>query len=434
LARIFLPFGEKFTEEEFKRNLLESEKSRATILLLIFIFAWVAYFLLFFVFEPGFSKVFKESNTALWLLLILSLLILYEFGLRLFFKNLIKKKLTPPPPMRFGNALVETSIPAILILIVANTLNPFYVLNGPAPFAFFIFIILSTLRLDFSISFFTGLVAATEFILLHLYFTQTSIDPTLGHLSDNLSASAKSILLFISGLAAGFVTSQIKKRIIQSIKSIEERDKVMNHFGQQVSQEVANELLNIKSEFAAQKRKVTVMFLDIRDFSVIVEDKDPEEIVKFQNQIFSFMAEIISKHNGIINQFLGDGFMATFGAPVTYPNDSQNAVNAAFNIVSEINKKTFLGALPEIRAGIGIHTGVAITGNIGSSVRKQYSVTGSVVILATRIEQLNKVYNSRILISEEVYNEIEENKEKFKQLGEVTVKGSEEPLNLYQFI
>jgi adenylate cyclase len=433
MVKFFSSFGENFTEGEFNRSLLESEKSRATILLWIFIFLWIAYFLLLFVFRLDSVTVFKDSDAALWLTVILTLLIIYESGLRLFFLNLIRRKITPPRQMRFGNAFVETSIPTVMIIIISQSINPFFVLHGPAPFAYFFFIILSALRLDFHLCVFTGFVATAEFAGVSLYYTLTAVDPTIGYLSNYLSLFAKSLFMLISGFAAGYVTIQIKKRIESSIATVEERNRVMNLFGQQVSVEVANELMNIKTENAAQRRKVSVMFLDIRNFSLMVEDKDPSEIVKFQNLVFSFMAEIITEHNGIINQFLGDGFMATFGAPVTYGNDSQNAVNAALRIQEVMKEKADSGIIPPVKAGIGIHTGVVVTGNVGSSVRKKYSVTGSVVILATRIEQITKLYDTSILLSEEVYKELSENCDKFELLGEVSVKGREEPLNLYMF-
>jgi adenylate cyclase len=431
LINLLETFGERFSEDELKRSMLESEKSRATFLLWIFVFIWIAYLLLFFVLKLPSVDIFKDTGTALWLSIILTFLVVYESGLRTLYSNLIRKKITPPEQMRYVNAFVETSIPTVMIIIVSEAINPFFVLNGPAPFAYFFFIILAALRLDFYLCFFTGFVAAAEFAAISVYYTHTVIDPTIGYLSNYLSVAAKSLFLLISGLAAGYVTILIRKRIESSIEMIEEKNKIMNLFGQQVSVEVANELMNIKTEFAAQRRKVCVMFLDIRDFSLMVEDKDPAEIVKFQNLVFSFMTSIVTEHKGIINQFLGDGFMATFGAPVTYNNDCQNAVNAAIKILDEMNSRIKAGSIPRIKAGIGIHTGIAVTGNVGSSIRKQYSVTGSVVILATRIEQLTKVYNSPLLISEEVYKELTENINRFELLGEVTVKGKEEPLNLY---
>jgi adenylate cyclase len=431
--RTYLKTDDLYTEEEFKRNLLESEKSRATILLSLFIFMLVAYLLLIFLFRPEYIIIFKTHGAAIWLIVIIVMLIIYESGLRILFSFFIRKGIAPPVIMRYINAFVETSIPTVIILIISGSINPFFVIHGPAPFAYFFFIVLSALRLDFFLCTFTGLVAAAEFALVSYYYNETAVDPTTGYLSNYLVLAAKSLILFFSGLAAGFVTMQIRRRLIDSIETVEERNRVMNVFGQQVSMEVANELLNIKSEYAAQKKKVCIMFLDIRDFSLMVEDKDPVEIVKFQNLLFSFMAEIVTKHKGIINQFLGDGFMATFGAPLSYNNDCQNAVNSAFEIIEELEARIARGSIPDIKAGIGLHTGIAVTGNVGSSVRKQYSVTGSVVIMATRIEQLNKVYNSSILISEEVFISLNNHKEKFALLGEVTVKGREEPLTLYKF-
>jgi adenylate cyclase len=101
--------------------------------------------------QPEYSEIFREGSSDVWLIIIL-ILVVYETGLRLFFKKLIKKRVSPPQ-MRYINAFVETSIPAVLILVVSRSINPFYVLNGPAPFAFFIFIILATLRLDFYLCF-----------------------------------------------------------------------------------------------------------------------------------------------------------------------------------------------------------------------------------------------------------------------------------------
>ncbi len=432
MVKLFSPFGDQFSEKEFRRNLLESEKNRASILMIIFISLSVMYSLLMYIQVPAFSIIFGKRDLAIRLLFVLLFLAAYEAVLRLFFKQLISRKITPPLMMRYVNAFIETSIPAVLVLVVSESLNSFYVLHGPAPFGFFIFIILSVLRLDFYLCLFTGLLAAAEYAALAGYFTYMYTDPTGGFLSNSLNVLTKSLLLAISGLAAGFVTTQVKKRTLTSIKTMEEQIRVKNLFGQQVSQEVANELMSIKTEFAAQRKKVCVMFLDIRDFSLMVEDKDPEEIVKFQNVIFSFMAEIVSKNNGIINQFLGDGFLATFGAPLSFEHDCRNAVNAAAEILDEISRNSS-DLVSGLKAGIGLHAGVVIAGNVGSPERKQYSVTGSVVILASRIEQLNKTYNTRMLISKEVYSELDNFKDNFELIGDVFVKGQEEPVTLYKF-
>jgi len=146
------------------------------------------------------------------------------------------------------------------------------------------------------------------------------------------------------------------------------------------------------------------------------------------------MIDIISKHHGIINQFLGDGFMATFGAPVSSGNDSQNAVSASIEIVSLLNKKCESGEIPKTKVGIGLHSGYIVTGNVGTAERKQYSITGNTVILASRIEQLNKRFNSELLISRDVLENLDQNELKTKNLGAVNLKGRAEPMEIIRLI
>jgi class 3 adenylate cyclase len=227
---------------------------------------------------------------------------------------------------------------------------------------------------------------------------------------------------------------------------IENREKVLSMFGQQVSREIVDELLAESSESkkvldelspdifesTSRRKYVCVMFLDIRDFTALVEKKEPEEIISYQNDVFGFMIEIINKHHGVINQFLGDGYMATFGAPASWGNDCQNAVNAAVEIVKMVNEKSESGEIPTTRIGIGLHAGNVVTGNVGTSLRKQYSITGNTVILASRIEQLNKKFNSQLLISEEVLNNIKEDGISPESLGSVEVKGREKPIHIYK--
>ena len=203
-------------------------------------------------------------------------------------------------------------------------------------------------------------------------------------------------------------------------------------FGQQVSKEIVDELLSEKESTESKRKFVCIMFLDIRGFTPFSEKREPEEIIKYQNDVFGFMIEIITKNHGIINQFLGDGYMATFGAPVSKGNDCLNAINAATEIIKTVNEKSNSGEIIKTRIGIGLHAGFVVAGNVGTSTRKQYSITGSTVILASRVEQLNKVYDAQLLISEEVLNEIDKSAIEFEFIGPVEVKGRENPINIYK--
>nr|NQU93740.1 tetratricopeptide repeat protein [Bacteroidota bacterium] len=215
---------------------------------------------------------------------------------------------------------------------------------------------------------------------------------------------------------------------------IENKKRAISLFGQQVSREVALELLSDSFTSGSKKLFACIMFLDIRDFTLYAEDKEPSEIIQFQNDVFGFMIDTISKHHGIINQFLGDGFMATFGAPASSGNDCQNAVNASLEIVELLKKKCKSGEVPLTKIGIGLHAGNIVTGNVGTTERKQYSITGNTVILASRIEQLNKKFNSEILISKEVLEQLEEYDLKTKILEPVNVKGRAAPMEIVRLV
>lgn len=176
------------------------------------------------------------------------------------------------------------------------------------------------------------------------------------------------------------------------------------------------------------------MFLDIRNFTPFVEKHTPEEVVTYLNNLFSFMIDSVQRYDGVINQFLGDGFMATFGAPVSKGNIAQKAVLASAEIIERVRQENTAGNIPTTTIGIGLHYGEAVIGNIGSSVRKQYSITGNVVIIASRIEQLNKLWHSQLIISEEVFNEIDAKvKSMFVPQKPAKIKGINRPVLLYIF-
>jgi adenylate cyclase len=167
------------------------------------------------------------------------------------------------------------------------------------------------------------------------------------------------------------------------------------------------------------------MFLDIRGFTSFSERRDPGDVVSYLNTLFDFMVETVNRHQGIINKFLGDGFMAVFGAPLPDAEASRHAVDAAREILSQLESLNAAGRIPPTRIGIGLHSGKAVTGTVGSAQRKEYTIIGDVVNVASRIEQLNKQFDAQLLISEEVWNAVGEGHEIPVRLGPVHVKGHE---------
>ena len=152
----------------------------------------------------------------------------------------------------------------------------------------------------------------------------------------------------------------------------------------------------------------------------------------FQNIVFSNLIDILEENNGIVLQMLGDGLMALFGAPTVKPDHALDAVNASFSILDAIQKLANEGKIPKIRIGIGLNSGNIIAGNLGNEKRKAYSITGKNVIIAARIESLNKQFKSQFLISESVYEAIPSESFQVKDLGQTSLKGIEKPVNIYQ--
>ena len=378
---------------------------------------------------------FLTPAVFLYIFVLIALLLCYELALRHLIGRWLRRGKSVPAALRYLNAFVETSVPSILILLVSREINPLYVLQSPLSFLYAVFIVLSTLRLDFRLSVFTGLVAAVEYVALS--FTYLG-----GGGGDGAAAGtplgappfyfAKGAMLLLAGLAAGFVALQLKRRVGNAWRALQERQRLLDAFGQQVSPAIVDELLRQGGRIASRRAKVCVLFMDIRGFTPLVEHKAPEEIVAIQNAVFGMAVEVVNRNRGIINQFLGDGLMATFGAPLISASDSANALAAARELVAGVRALVDAGRIPALTIGVGLHVGEAVSGNIGSAQRQQYSITGNVVILASRIEQLNKDYESQILVSAEVLAAAGEDAAGAASLGPVHVKGREQPIELFR--
>lgn len=422
-------------EEQLNKEMLISEKVRTLLLAGLSGFLLIIMMAISVAFKDDFERVFKGNFTLYWIFVLVAMLLIRELFVRRAISKVLKTNKKVSPVLFYMNSLIEVSTPTLAIVVFAENLPPVYSLVTPVALAYFLFIVLSTLELNFQLSVFTGTVAAVEYVAIsYFYLQQAQLPADLDFLTMPTYFLGKGLIMFLTGVVAGFVALEIKKRILHSYEVMHERNQLERMFGQQVSQAIVDEMISSKREVVSRRRNVCIMFIDIRDFSRFSNGKSPEEIVKYQNEVFSFMIDSISRNHGIINQFLGDGLMATFGAPVSYENDCLNAVNAAMEIIKAAEEKSLKGIIPHTKVGIGIHTGEAITGNVGTQVRKQYSITGNVVILASRIEQLNKEYGSCLLVSEEVINAVGAKRYCSELIGPVLLKGQDEPVTIYRLV
>ncbi len=184
-----------------------------------------------------------------------------------------------------------------------------------------------------------------------------------------------------------------------------------------------------------ETRAVAILFSDIRSFTNISEKNKPDVLVAFLNRYFSTMVDIIKKHGGTIDKFIGDAIMAEFGTPVSYKDNCKRAVAAAYEMREALNTIE-LGdlVLPdgmEFNIGIGIHYGDVIVGSIGSKEKTDYSVIGDNVNLASRLEGLTKTYGTQILVSQNVYEDAGEDSFCFRHIDDVRVKGKKTAVPIY---
>ncbi len=181
------------------------------------------------------------------------------------------------------------------------------------------------------------------------------------------------------------------------------------------------------------EREVTVLFSDIRDFTALSERQPPEEVMRFLDEYFGHMVQIVKGHEGMMNKFIGDGLMAVWGVPEPQEDHAERALRAAIDMrrkLDELNGARVREGKKPIRIGIGVHTGVVAAGMLGGAEQREYTVIGDAVNLASRIEGLTKQFGADILASESAWRRSGQ-KLRGERVGEVRVKGREEAVVVY---
>ena len=173
------------------------------------------------------------------------------------------------------------------------------------------------------------------------------------------------------------------------------------------------------------------MFVDFRSFTAGARSRSPQEVVERLDGAFAVLVEILDRHGGIVNKFLGDGFLALFGVPFETAEAAQHAVAAAREMLVAMDGINMANSW-KLRIGIGIHFGEVVAGNIGSPRRKEYTVIGDTVNFAARLESLNKEFNSQLLISAAVRDALDQDGCDAVSLGEVAIKGYDRPMAVWQ--
>jgi len=420
------PLGDD-VEHELERRTLISEQRRAAIL------AWILTAILIgrAIYQGVYGLQGGDLPGRSYILLVLAGWIGLEALTYLSVSQRLRDGRDRVPFQAYLNAALEAAMPTAVMALMCQYDRPLNALTSSINYAYFLLIILSPLRLDPWLCVFTGAVAAIGYgILVSSYAAELAREWVGPPALMQFSFFMRVAFLLIGGLAAAFVSKRIRTTLIETLGEARERERVVALFGQHVSPAVVNRLLSQPTGEHSEVREVCVMVLDIRNFTTFSEARPVDEVVRYLNTLWSFMVQTVNEHHGIVNKFLGDGFLAVFGAPLSTDSDCANAIAAARKIMSEVERLVAAGELADTRIGIALHAGEAIIGNIGSAERKEYTVIGDAVNVAFRIETLNKEFGSKLLISEPVRRIA--GIEAVERIPPFAIRGRQDPIELFR--
>jgi adenylate cyclase len=233
--------------------------------------------------------------------------------------------------------------------------------------------------------------------------------------------------------SGGDEIAQLSRVFNQMAAGLEERERFRDTFAKYHSEEVAEKLLSGQVGIGGERKEALILFTDLRGFTSLSEASSPEQVVESLNEYLAMVVAIVRKNGGIIDKFIGDSVMATWGIPFLGPNDAHHAVTACLEIragLKSLNKSRLKRGAVELRIGMGLHLGTVVAGNIGSAERMEYTVIGDAVNTAARIESMTKELDTDFLISHSLKSKLED-KFSFESKSKILLRGKSEATEVF---
>jgi adenylate cyclase len=273
-----------------------------------------------------------------------------------------------------------------------------------------------------------GLLAIALPLLGPLWASLTTLAATTCVLGLNLLAWSEGLVLPLATVLVLLVLLYVVNMGWGFFFEARSRRQITGRFGQYVPQELVEEMAQNPENFSmdGESRELTILFSDVRGFTTISESLDPKQLALFMNAFLTAFSQIIYKHRGTIDKYMGDCIMAFWGAPMPDQDHARHAMRAALDMVDALDqlKQEFrTRGWPEIKIGIGLNTGRVSVGNMGSTVRVAYTVMGDAVNLASRLEGITKEYGVQIIIGEQTRSAVPDLI--CRELDKVRVKGKD---------
>jgi adenylate cyclase len=260
---------------------------------------------------------------------------------------------------------------------------------------------------------------APLYYVLLLLLASLALESRQLYLAAGIAVACAGILPFVSGgvqpeilltsmlaiAMAAFLCGYASRRAVRLVGRVASEQLRRERLGRYFSPQIVERLERHGDVAAAgERREVTILFSDLRDFTALSETLTEEETVRLLNAYHERMVDQIFAHGGTLDKYLGDGLMAYFGAPVEQPDHALHAVRCALAMqaaLAQLNGERAARGEPTLQMGIGVHTGMVILGDIGTTHRREFTAIGDAVNVCSRIERLTKRYDARILVSEQ---------------------------------
>lgn len=268
-----------------------------------------------------------------------------------------------------------------------------------------------------------GSVTLSAVALLTIWGSAAIAWNNLGLVVPVAAAQALVVGLLILNLTAGYFVEGRTRRAMADL------------FGEYVSPALVDRMVRDPAHLApsgSENRELTILFVDIRGFTRIAETMPPESLREYLNSFLTAMTEVVHRHGGTVDKYIGDAVMAFWGAPLPDPQHADRAVHAALAMLDEVmrlNHGLRSRGLPEMHVGVGVNTGVVRVGDMGSRLRRTYTVIGDAVNLAARFEALTKAYDQSIIVGEPTVRQAAGHR--FDPLGTVQLAGRSEPVLIF---
>lgn len=335
------------------------------------------------------------------------------------------------PTLKYINIFLQVSLVSGAIFFDFLSQGANYALSSMPPMAYALVPTVTAFRMQPSLGLFAGTIAALQFLILYLFVIQP--DPALMESVPSLSFEVtmmKVVILFALGVASAFAARTLKGYFVDYGKAQEIKTRLERNFGRFVSPEIVRQINeNPEGIIPSGYQDAAIVFGDIRGFTAFSANTNSSEVTRVLNEYFEIVCGIIEKEGGMVNKFLGDGYLALFGVYSTETDPCQSAAKAVLKI--KLATRDLLEPL-NLGTGAAANYGKVITGEIGSSGRCEFTAIGEPVNLAARLEGLNAMLNTSFLATQTFTDKLDKQAYVIEDKGTHNLKGIADSVKVYQ--